>query len=64
MSDLWFVPAYDLARQVRSGALSPVELMEACLARIDETNPVLNAFIATRPEQALTDARAMAERIA
>jgi aspartyl-tRNA(Asn)/glutamyl-tRNA(Gln) amidotransferase subunit A len=64
MSDLWFTPAHELAQQIRSGALSPVELMEACLARIDETNPVLNAFIAMRPEQALADARAMAERIA
>jgi Asp-tRNA(Asn)/Glu-tRNA(Gln) amidotransferase A subunit family amidase len=64
MSELWFKPAYDLARQIRSGALSPVELMEACLARIDATNPVLNAFIALRPEEALADARAMADRIA
>jgi Asp-tRNA(Asn)/Glu-tRNA(Gln) amidotransferase A subunit family amidase len=64
MSDLWFMPAHDLTQQVRSGALSPVELMEACLARIDETNPVLNAFIALRPEEALAEARAMADRIA
>jgi Asp-tRNA(Asn)/Glu-tRNA(Gln) amidotransferase A subunit family amidase len=64
VSELWFMPAHDLARQVRSGELSPVELMEACLARIDETNPVLNAFIAMRPEEALADARAMADRIA
>lgn len=64
MSELWFMPAYELAQQVRSGALSPVELMEACLARIDETNPVLNAFIAMRPEQALAEARGMADRIA
>lgn len=64
MSELWFMPAHDLARQVRSGALSPVELMEACLARIEETNPVLNAFIAMRPEQALDEARAMADQIA
>lgn len=64
MSELWFMPAYDLARQVRSGALSPVELMETCLARIEETNPLLNAFIAMRPEQALDEARAMADQIA
>jgi len=64
MSELWFMPAHDLARQVRSGALSPVELMEACLARVDETNPVLNAFIALRPDQAVAEAQAMADRIA
>lgn len=64
MSELWFTPAHELADHIRSGALSPVELMEACLNRIQETNPVLNAFIAMRPEEALRDARSMADRIA
>jgi len=64
MSELWFTPAYELAERIRSRALSPVELMEACLARIEAVNPVLNAFIAMRPEEALGEARAAAERIA
>ena len=64
MSELWFTPAYELAERMRSRALSPVELMEACLARIEAVNPALNAFIALRPEQALAEARAMADRIA
>ena len=37
MSELWFTPAYELADRVRSSELSPLELMEACLARIEET---------------------------
>lgn len=63
-SELNFMPAHELASLIRSKKLSPVELMEACLARIEETNPVLNAFIAMRPEEALAEARAMADRIA
>jgi aspartyl-tRNA(Asn)/glutamyl-tRNA(Gln) amidotransferase subunit A len=64
MSELWFTPAHELAGRIRSGALSPVDLMEACLDRIEEANPVLNAFIAMRPEEALREARSMADRIA
>ncbi len=64
MSELCFTPAYELAERIRSRDLSPVELMEACLARIEETNPVLNAFIAMRPEEALREAREAADRIA
>ncbi len=64
MSELWFKPAYELAQAIRSRQLSPVELMEACLQRIEQVNPLLNAFIAMRPEEALADARASADRIA
>ena len=64
MSELWFTPAHELAERMRSRALSPVELMKACLARIEAVNPALNAFIALRPEEALAEARAMADRIA
>jgi Asp-tRNA(Asn)/Glu-tRNA(Gln) amidotransferase A subunit family amidase len=64
VSDLCFAPAHELAARIRSRELSPVELMEACLARIGEANPLLNAFIAMKPEQAMTEARDMADRIA
>jgi aspartyl-tRNA(Asn)/glutamyl-tRNA(Gln) amidotransferase subunit A len=64
MWELCFTPAYELAERMRSRALSPVELTEACLARIEAVNPALNAFIALRPEQALAEARTMADRIA
>ena len=33
-----------MAEQVRAGEISPVELLEAHLARIERLNPKLNAF--------------------
>jgi aspartyl-tRNA(Asn)/glutamyl-tRNA(Gln) amidotransferase subunit A len=64
MSNLCFAPAYELAARIRSRDLSPVELLDACLARIDETNPLLNAFIAIKPDEARARARELADRIA
>jgi Asp-tRNA(Asn)/Glu-tRNA(Gln) amidotransferase A subunit family amidase len=64
MSELWFKPAYELAAAIRARQLSPLELMEACLQRIEQVNPIVNAFIAMRPEEALAEALAAAERIA
>ncbi len=63
-SNLCYRPAHELAARIRSKELSPVELMQACLDRIEETDPTLNAFIAKRPpEELLADARAMEARI-
>jgi hypothetical protein len=42
---------------VRRGDVSPVELVEACLSRIDRHNPTVNAFITVTREQALAAAR-------
>ncbi|MSP66865.1 MAG: amidase [Alphaproteobacteria bacterium] len=39
-------------------ALSPVELLDSCLARIQATNPRLNAFVAFAVERAKAEARA------
>jgi Asp-tRNA(Asn)/Glu-tRNA(Gln) amidotransferase A subunit family amidase len=62
--DLHFSPAHELAAAIRLRKLSPVELMEATLHRIDALNPKLNAFVVLRAEQALAEARALGERIA
>ena len=42
---------------VRSKKLSPAELTEACLERIERLNPKLNAFITVTSESALAEAR-------
>ena len=45
MSDLTFLSAVSMAQQIRQKKLSPVELVEAHLTRIQELNPKLNAFV-------------------
>jgi aspartyl-tRNA(Asn)/glutamyl-tRNA(Gln) amidotransferase subunit A len=42
---------------LRRKAVSPVELTQACLERIEKYNAALNAFITVAPEQALAAAR-------
>src|SRR3990172_5193045 len=42
---------------VRKRKVSPVELTKACLARIEQLNPSLNAFITVTAESALLQAR-------
>ena len=64
MSDLWFKPAHELAALIRSRQLSPVELLEASLQRIEETEPTLNAWTGMRREEAMQEARDIGERIA
>ena len=45
MPDLTFLSAVSMAEQIRQKKLSPVELVEAHLTRIQELNPRLNAFV-------------------
>ncbi len=60
MSDLnlCYTPATELAARVRAKDVSPVELIENSLARIEEVNPTLNCFCFTFPDEALDKARA------
>jgi aspartyl-tRNA(Asn)/glutamyl-tRNA(Gln) amidotransferase subunit A len=64
LDDLAFAPAHAVADAVRRRELSPVDVVRAALARIERTNPTLNAFVALRPEAALDEARALERRIA
>ena len=57
-SDLAFLSLGEAAEQVRRKRVSPVELTRACLARIEQLNPRLNAFITVTAESALASARA------
>ena len=52
-----------MARQIREKKLSPVELAEAHLARIDDLNPKLNAYVQVDPERIRREAHA-AENVA
>ncbi len=56
--DLCFTPAADLIRLFRARKTSPLEVMQAVLARIDAVNPKLNAYVTVARESALKAARA------
>jgi amidase len=50
--------AIELRRLIGARAVSPVELMDACIARIEALNPAINAIAATDFERARAQARA------
>ena len=54
--------AAELVASYRRGKLSPVEVTEAVLNRIEALNPRLNCFIVVDAERAMRDARASEER--
>lgn len=62
--DLAFASLAALARRLRARELSPVELAEACLARIDSLAPRLGCFATPTPDRARDDARAAASELA
>jgi aspartyl-tRNA(Asn)/glutamyl-tRNA(Gln) amidotransferase subunit A len=47
----------EASRLIQDRKISPVELTQACLKRIERLNPKLNAFIAVTAESALAQAR-------
>ncbi len=55
--DLCFTPAVELLKLYRARRVSPFEVMQAILARIDAVNPDVNAIITLVREDALRDAR-------
>ncbi len=50
-------PATELARLIRSKAVSPVELLRACLRSIERLNPKINAICTLAAESAMTAAQ-------
>lgn len=57
-SDLAYKPAHELRDLIAAGELSPIELVEFTLGRIDRLNEALGAFITVMGEQAIDEARA------
>ena len=53
-----FTPAHELVRMVAAREVSPVELTEWTLSRIDETNDTLHAYLTVVADQAMDSARA------
>jgi aspartyl-tRNA(Asn)/glutamyl-tRNA(Gln) amidotransferase subunit A len=64
MGALMDMDAMELVRLIRAGRLSPLEVMEAALRRIDAVNPLINAFVSLRREEAILEAKRMTESLA
>ncbi|EGI75648.1 amidase [Hylemonella gracilis] len=57
MTSITEISAVELRRLIGARELSPVELLEACIARIEQLNPYVNAITATWYERARAEAR-------
>src|SRR5215467_7420544 len=57
MNDPTFLSAVEMARQIREKKISPVELADAHLDKIQRLNPELNAYVNVDPERVRIEAR-------
>jgi aspartyl-tRNA(Asn)/glutamyl-tRNA(Gln) amidotransferase subunit A len=64
MTDLCYLSATDARRMFADRELSPVELVEAVIARAEQVEPTVNAFAEAFPELALKQAREAEDRYA
>ncbi len=55
-SDLLSKSTVEIAKLLNAGAVSAVDLVKACYARIDSVNPKINAVVTTCRERALAEA--------
>ncbi len=56
--------ALDVAAAIRAREVSPLEVLDDCLDRVDARNPALNAVIWRNDDQARAEARALGDRLA
>ena len=57
-----FLSLNQLSERIKSGEMSPVDLIEVCLGRIKKLNPILNAFITVIDEETLYNQSQIAEK--
>jgi amidase len=57
MAELCDREAVDLRRLIGAGEISPVELVESCIARIESADPAVNAITATAYDRARAEAQ-------
>ena len=62
-TELHYMSAWELSGLIRERQISPVEVVDACLARIESTEPTLNSFITVLAEPARAAARRAEEEI-
>jgi amidase len=61
--DIALAPVSDLVDRLQGGDVSPVELVDALLARIERLNPTLNAYVLVLADEARAQARDSEQRI-
>src|SRR5262245_4949158 len=61
MSDLADLSASEAARRIRAGAISPVDLLAACLERVDKRESTVQAWVTLDRDAAVRAARERAE---
>ena len=64
MAELWQKSAGELAALIRSRKASAREATESALGRLAKVNPAINAVVMEMPDEALTAARLIDERLA
>lgn len=64
LEELCWTPATELAARIRAREVTPSDVAEAVLARIERVNPDLNAIVHHDPEQVRRDARALTDQLA
>jgi aspartyl-tRNA(Asn)/glutamyl-tRNA(Gln) amidotransferase subunit A len=57
-ADVTLLPVHTLSHEIAAGRLSPVDLVEACLARVAASEPKLKAFVEVYADEARADAEA------
>jgi amidase len=62
--DLAFTPALEQARLIRAKVISPLELVELYLQRIEQLDGNLGSYVFVAAEQAIADAKAKTEQLA
>ena len=60
--DILLLGAAEQARRIAAGTLSPVELMQATLDRLNDVNPQINAIV-TRSDTAMDQAQDLEARL-
>src|SRR3989449_6486610 len=61
LTNLHWLSASDAARLIRDGVVGSAELVQACLARVRETDAQVQAWAFLDPDHALAQARAADE---
>lgn len=55
--ELYELPLIEVAEKIRTKEVSPVEVTQSSLKRLEEVEPALNAFVTSTPELALDQAK-------